>query len=439
MAWKNLYNEVEFLTQHPEVALAISESNTPVPGYLFGEINALTYIDYGNNCKPLVNLLVSRLEVNAPIVSMKVLKLLIYLVKNGHTEMVEEVKFHEIALKESMGFHGPPDDLHGKTFYESIRKMARELLEYVFSEDKTHENISPPCQSELTGYGSSGSSKNLQGFGFSIKTQKSVTEKVSEGITNFVEKLLPSNDKTLNSAEVTHLSEALPQYKPMIINKSVPTCEEIPSESRSSVVQMPPPTIRTKKKTKVYKPGRPGGGWDDSEDEDEEDLIPEIVPEDVIEKSCTSVDSVDFSKIELKEIAIDWIDERKIVDEFTVNEELSKLNSSTILTLSKRCSLLNCDKVLCFLVEKFSEKVENIQLRALIFVEYLLFHDIISLESMSSIILPSVKELSTKGDDIPASVKIKARKVGLIIENLNKVYQRRHPKQFVETSISCKS
>ncbi|GIY87027.1 uncharacterized protein CEXT_364831 [Caerostris extrusa] len=83
----------------------------------------------------------------------------------------------------------------------------------------------------------------------------------------------------------------------------------------------------------IYKPGRPGGGWDDSEDED---LIPEIVPEDVIEKSCTSVDSVDFSKIELKEIAIDWIDEHKIVDEFTVNEELSKLNSSTILTLSKR-------------------------------------------------------------------------------------------------------
>ncbi|GBN67722.1 AP-4 complex accessory subunit tepsin [Araneus ventricosus] len=176
MAWQTLYEEVEFLTLHPEVGLAISDTNTPVPGYLFGEINAITYVDYGNNCKPLVNFLISRLEANTPLVSAKVLKLLLYLVTNGHAEMVEEVKFHEVALKEALGFYGPPDDLHGKTFYENIRKMAKEILEYVFSEDKrTQENILPPAPSELTGYGSSASSKNLQGFGFSVKTQSKLT------------------------------------------------------------------------------------------------------------------------------------------------------------------------------------------------------------------------------------------------------------------------
>ncbi|GFY75815.1 AP-4 complex accessory subunit Tepsin [Trichonephila inaurata madagascariensis] len=437
MAWKTLCNEVEFLTQHPEVGLAISDSTAPIPGYLFGEINAITYIDYGNNCKPLVNFLASRLEANTPLVCIKVLKLLLYLVNNGHAEMVEEVKFHEIKLKEAMGFHGPPDDLHGKRFYENIRKASKELLEYVFSEDKKrNENVAPPSQSELIGYGSSASSKNLQGFGYSVKSQKTVSEKVSDGITNFVEKLLPSTDKGTESSQGTHLSEALPQYKPLIINKRVLDCEVMETETRPSLVQMPPPTLRTKKKVSVYKPGRPGGGWDDSEDED---LEQDTVPEEIVQESCASVDSVDFSKIELKEVATDWIDEHKVVDEFTIDEELSKLDNTAILFHCKRCSSLNCDKVLNFLVEKFSNKVENVQLRALVFVEYLLFHDIITLESLLRIILPSVKELSCREEDIPNAVKIKARKVNLIIENLNKTCQQRQSKQLVGTPISCNS
>ncbi|GFS86584.1 AP-4 complex accessory subunit tepsin-like, partial [Nephila pilipes] len=144
-------------------------------------------------------------------------------------------------------------------------------------------------------------------------------------------------------------------------------------------------------------------------------------------------------KIELKEVATDWVDEHKVVDEFTANEELSKLDNAAILSLCKRCSSLNCDKVLSFLVEKCSEKVENVQLRALVFVEYLLFHDIITLESLLRIILPPVKELSCREDDIPTAVKIKAKKITLIIENLNKTCQQRQSKQLVGTPISCNS
>ncbi|GBN67724.1 hypothetical protein AVEN_56370-1 [Araneus ventricosus] len=183
---------------------------------------------------------------------------------------------------------------------------------------------------------------------------------MSDGISNFVEKLLPSN-KPVETAHVSHLSEALPQYKPLIINRSIPDCEEVPSQSRPSPVQMPAPMLRTKKKVSVYKPGRPGGGWDDSEDEEETE--PEVAAtEEISQKSCTSVDSVDFSKIEFKEVTVDWVDEHKVVDEFTANEKLNKLDSATILSLSKRCSSLNCDKVLSFLVEKLSENMENVQL-----------------------------------------------------------------------------
>lgn len=35
-------------------------------------ILAITYINYGSNCKPLVNVLITKLEAQAPLVSLKV-------------------------------------------------------------------------------------------------------------------------------------------------------------------------------------------------------------------------------------------------------------------------------------------------------------------------------------------------------------------------------
>ncbi|KAG8191809.1 hypothetical protein JTE90_022802 [Oedothorax gibbosus] len=431
MAWKTLCNEVEFLTQYPEVGLAFTDSTSPVPGYLFGEINAITYMNYGSNCKPLVNVLITKLDAHAPLVSMKVLKLLIYLVKNGHTEMVEEIKFHEVVLKEAMAFHGPPDDLHGKAFYENIRKMAKELLEYAFSENKDiSQNTTPPPLSELTGYGSSAS---MSGFGYTAKSQKSVSEKVTEGITTFVEKLLPPEKEMLPDSG-SNLAEALPKYKPIMINKSVTDFEETCIDPKPSPVQAPQAVLRSKQKASVYKPGRPGGGWDDSDDDEEEDAIVEITSK----ESFASADSNEFSKIELKEAVSDWTDERKIVEEFTANEDIRKLSLTNITAFCQRCSSLNCDKVLTLLVEKMSNNEENVQLRSLIFVEYLLFHDIIPFESMVRIVLTPVSLLSER-EDASKAFKLKAKKVFLILQNLNKNFQQRQPKPFVETPIKCSS
>lgn len=50
-------------------------------------------------------------------------------------------------------------------------------------------------------------------------------------------------------------------------------------------------------------------------------------------------------------------------------------------------------------------------------MEYLLFHDIITLESLMRIVLPSLKELNEKDDEIPTAVKVKAKKV-LLLESL---------------------
>ncbi|XP_071040922.1 AP-4 complex accessory subunit Tepsin isoform X2 [Parasteatoda tepidariorum] len=360
-ALKTLYNEVELLVQYPEVGLAISDSAAPVPGYLYGEINAVTYINYGNNCKPLVNFLVSRLQPGTPLVAIKILKLLLYLVKNGHTEIVEEVKYQEVALKEAMGFHGPPDDLHGKAFYENIRKLAKELLDFIFSENREVSDASPPPVLELTGYGSNANTKGLSGFGFSVKSQKSISEKITDGVTSFVDKLLPSNDKEQAETQASHLGDSLPQYKPLIINKDSAEIDMLAPASTQNVTQKLAPVPRSKRKARVYKPGKPGGGWDDSDDEEEEDVM-ELAREDISKCSSVSFDCIDISKVEVKDSVIDWVDEHKVVDSFTLNEPLHKIDYSSITSLCKSCSSLNCDKILAFLLSKLEEKEELVQL-----------------------------------------------------------------------------
>lgn len=74
-----------------------------------------------------------------------------------------------------------------------------------------------------------------------------MSEKVSEGITTFVEKLLPP-DREMQPNPTSHLAEALPRYKPLIINKSVPDCEETLIESKPSPVQAPHAVLRSKQK-----------------------------------------------------------------------------------------------------------------------------------------------------------------------------------------------
>ncbi|GBN38984.1 hypothetical protein AVEN_74207-1 [Araneus ventricosus] len=72
-------------------------------------------------------------------------------------------------------------------------------------------------------------------------------------------------------------------------------------------------------------------------------------------------------------------------------------------------------------------------------MEYLLFHDIITLESLLTIVLPSLKELNEKEDEVPTAVKVKSKKITLIIEKLNTICQQRQLKQPTETVISCSS
>lgn len=425
MALKTLFNEVEFLTQYPMVALAISDSTGPVPGYLFGEINAITYVDNGYNCKPLANYLVSRLKNDTPIVCIKVLKLLTYLGKNGHPQIIEEVKLHEVAIKDARSFNGPADDVHGSSFYQTIRKMAKELLDVIFRENR--EVMDSSSYSELTplsGYGSEASSKKLTGFGHSMKTEKSVSDVVSDSFSNFVEKLFPSPDKESEPQRMSHLSDALPKYKPIIVEKDQ-SVEETTALMQSSFKTMCAPK-RPQRKVKVHRPGRAGGGWESSSDEEDSKNSP--VPEmESCKESTISSESLETDKSSMLDTC-DISDECKIVEEFAVNKPLCDIDYADIFSICNRCSALNHEEVLTLLLKKVSDRddtEELVQLRALILIEYLLFHDVVSLDSLMKIVIPHLKKFLEEKKDVKSSVKIKAMKIQMGVEILNRKVQRK--------------
>ncbi|XP_054718946.1 AP-4 complex accessory subunit tepsin-like isoform X2 [Uloborus diversus] len=432
MAFKTFFNELEFLSQYPMVGAAISDNSPVVPGYLFGEINAITYVDNGRNCKILTSFLVSKLQLNTPLTSVKVLKILLWLVNNGHKEMIDEVKFQEIPLKQAMY------DLHGSTAYEEIRKLAKELLDTVFSEKPpSSDNLSELAVMPLSGYGSQANTTKMSGFGYSVKTQKSVSEKVTDGITTFVEKLLPTSEKESQPNQSSFLSDSLPQYKPLKIEKS--DLELAPPVEDSYIPKLATAQPRAERKIKrIHRPGRAGGGWDDSDDEDT-DAASAAVSEEISKENSIPAEVVEPSKLDLQ--VSDWSDEYKVVEEFLVDEPLCKLEYSKILSSCKKCSSLNCEKILSFIMKKLVLKEENLRLRALVFIEYLLFHDIIASESLTKLVIPTLKTICESEPPSKDAVTLKAKKICLTVANLNKVYQQQQqlPKQCTETEIKCNS
>lgn len=438
-SWSSLKSDLEFLKQYPMLVQATSDNSTPTPGYLFGEINAVTFINNGVHCKQLVDYLLYRSRCDSPIVKIKVLKLLMHLAKNGHQRITEILKLNEQSLRELTGANGPPDPLHGRTYYENIRKMAKDLLDIVFSEEfssfiipQSHsfQSHSSDVPGKIGGYGSNASLKRMQGFGNTVASPKTVGERIADGLTSFVDKMISSNTEGQKiEKQSILLSESLPQYKPITVDKPYPDIQPISVKPKMTLTHSDP-SLQSKLlllgKKRVYKPGRPGGGWDDESDDGEESIQHESHDSFHSQPSNFSILSNESIDIKLEFGAVqDWLDEHKLVDDFTVNKPLSKLNWEEINATCKRCSALNCDKVIEFLLAKLSEKEENVKLRTLVCIEVLLHQDVVSVDSLSRIALPVLQSQSELDS---TAVQLKSKKICMIIQKLSCYQHQNSPK-----------
>ncbi|KFM68282.1 hypothetical protein X975_12431, partial [Stegodyphus mimosarum] len=69
-------------------------------------------------------------------------------------------------------------------------------------------------------------------------------------------------------------------------------------------------------------------------------------------------------------------------------------------------------------MDKLSSKELNVRLRIFVFMEYLLFYDIITAESLRKIVLPVLT--STVIENAEEQIKLKAKKLSLIVQCLSK-------------------
>lgn len=78
---------------------------------------------------------------------------------------------------------------------------------------------------------------------------ESVSDVVSDSFSSFMEKLFPSPDKETEPFAVSHIGDALPKYKPLIIEKS-PSFGEQTAILESSVHSLPPAVPKPERKVK---------------------------------------------------------------------------------------------------------------------------------------------------------------------------------------------
>ncbi|XP_067123398.1 AP-4 complex accessory subunit tepsin-like isoform X3 [Centruroides vittatus] len=356
-----LREEFSFLSKYPVLNKATSENETCISGYLYNEITGITFEHDGLLCEQLLDFLLNKLQKNSNNVKLKVLKLLLYLVKNGHHHFKKELRRKDYVIK------------------EACYKMV------------------------LSGYGSSASIGKMHGFGNTFQTSENVREKMAKGISSVMDKLLveDKNPKLQNE----FLTEGFLQYQPVTIehhgyeNSAESVSSELKKEQQNTLTK---PKIQRK-----HMPGKAGGGWDDDDYKENQDS------KDIIAESNTSKDSLDRTE-PLSQA--DCTEEQKVVEQFTHLSACFPPTFTEIIEARKQCSYLNCDKIIDLLSQKFQLPETDVKMRCLVLLETLLHHDIISIEVVNKVFMDKLETSANSEDESP--VKIKSKKLKLIIENL---------------------
>ncbi|KAJ9578693.1 hypothetical protein L9F63_005055, partial [Diploptera punctata] len=382
----------------PLLTRATAENEEPTAGYMFKEIEKITF-QTPPYPQQLAEYLNRKLEKPSPCVKLKVLKIMLHLIQNGHPNFRNFLRRNDGFIKNSTKYNGPPDPLLGLTLYENVRESAQTLLDALFDPCQIEQDemqnqqlhTSNTTKFQLGGLGSAGSTKGkYEGFGSSpLDKEETVTEKMID----VLEKLMLPTDDTAEKIK-SALSSSPGDYEP------------VPVESHtiiSTEVHKPVPRVR------AHVPGRAGGGWE-SDDE-----IPEL--HDTHSSSTVSVDSLEKYCYHYYYYVV----AREIVSEFCNVQEwpvsLSQLNETC-----KKCSSLNCMDILeavgCLISGKSSDAS---LLRALLILEWFLRTDLITPAAFSDVVSLPIDQV-LKSESTSDTVKFKAKKIRLILDKLQCTY-----------------
>ncbi|XP_045212227.2 AP-4 complex accessory subunit tepsin-like isoform X2 [Mercenaria mercenaria] len=415
-------SKVSFVSKLSVLMKATSDDDTPIPGYIYNEVSKIS-LESEENCETLVDFLVERLEKDSTHVKIKVLKLMKYVVENGHPNFRLGLLKKSTGIKEATKHSGPPDPLHGSVPYQMVRKTAQSLSEMLFNMDTANTGSrqeKPQISSYGIGSGSQMSKQSrMEGFGNTPSTRdKTLGESIKDGIFGLVEHLGETTDdqqRELLSAIGTNTG-----YVPPRDNMSHDVSHDMPAYS-----QVPATTDVPRKQALPPKhiPGKAGGGWDDSDDDDVTDDVTDDVIDEVnngkqTTKSDTSSSAGNFERLDSSGL-LEFTAEQNLVSSYIDNAD----NGSSILlkrahlkSFLKECSNLNCDKVVEVLNIQLSSSSDQAVMRSLMLIETLLNSDLVNLDRLTSVCKDGLVAVVTGRN---GQIKSKSKKLIRILEKLS--------------------
>ncbi|KAL9956513.1 hypothetical protein ACROYT_G037997 [Oculina patagonica] len=303
-----------FAKKIPMLMKATSDDDNPTSGYLYQEINSITYESI-SSCNSLLDFLVGRLKKQSPNIKYKVLKILCYTGSNGHSEFRSALRHKADILREAESFTGQMDYLRGDALNQRVRAAASELIELLFNVESSG-NTTMRAMMGPTG-------KKMEGFGNSPSQSA-------------------KNKTWLDS--VKNLAERLPDAANRLTSKNEK--ESMPTTGGSSVTFV-----------NYAELSNPNSGFKTFLDDEDS---PQATEEQESHESDKTL-SVEGHLVE------------NITSEGGIRAVPSK---EALKQFTKRCSTLNVKKVLEALNNRLLEPVTEVQLKSLHVLEHLLKSDI---------------------------------------------------------------
>lgn len=304
---------VSFVKKIPMLKKYTSDDDNPTPGYIYQEINSITF-ETISSCNSLLDFLISRLKKQSPCIKYKVLKILCYLARNGHSEFRSGLRHKAGVIREAESFTGPIDYLKGDALNQRVRTTASELIGLLFNVESSgmasvHSMMGP------TG-------KKMEGFGNSPHP--------------------PAKTKTWLDSVAT-FAELLPDAANILKPKN--NTENLPTSCRPDIAFV---------------------NYTDSANAASD-----------FRKFLDGDDSVQSRVSEGEESENVLSMEVHLVDEITCEGGIRNVPSKEALNqFTKRCSSLNIVKVLEALNQRVLEPITEVQLKSLHVLEHLLKSDL---------------------------------------------------------------
>lgn len=436
MATKNQGNfsdKITFFNKLGTLMRATSADNEPTPAYLYDEINSLTW-QSSCFCSDLLDYFCARMEENNCMVKKKSLLLMKYLVENGHDEFKQNLRKNSTVIREASTYHGPPDALHGNVPYIEVRENANKLLSILFEivddydvgcelqnatvlltgrsspqgslgrvTSHSQSTLPPPIQS-LAGMGYEGVSAvgagagKMEGFGNTVQNvdNKTLGDVIMHGMRDLVERINNSDDPPSSGVHSHLVAKSLDvgMYRPVHIDKV---------EQINRIASIKPPDANPPKE---HRPGVAGGGWDFN------DVIAESNHQSSLKSSN---DSTELSERLASVSMNDSIAEHQIIDQLILGQSTAIPTRDQINAFIDRSSCVSCDKLVELMNEHLLSDNEIVVVRCLVFLEYLMRSDLISVDNLAWICHKNLMQLFQVGTQQP---QLKARKVIRQLERL---------------------